>query len=181
MSSPLGAGDAAYRLPSAKAGEVDTVPFGCFHRTTWEGVGGFDEDLLTNEDYEFYLRLRQRGGRIYFDPKIRCEYFARPTFKSLAQQYWRYGWWKAQMLRRHPRSIRARQLIPILWSVLSLIALIIPALWIAWGVYLVVVLIESIRQGREARHILPIACAYVIIHFAWGWGVWAGWMKRTTR
>lgn len=181
VSSPLGAGDAAYRLNQNRSQDVDTVPFGCFRRKTWEEVGGFNEELLTNEDYEFYLRLRQRGGRIYFDPKIRCEYFARATFKSLAQQYWRYGWWKAHTLRRHPRSIRARQLIPILWSVLSLIALIIPALWIAWGVYLMVVLIESIRQGRGARHILPIACAYVIIHLAWGWGVWAGWMKRTTR
>ena len=83
MSSLLGAGDAAYRLPSARAGDVDTVPFGCFRRSTWEAVGGFNEELLTNEDYEFYLRLRQRGGRIYFDPKIRSEYFSRSTFRSL--------------------------------------------------------------------------------------------------
>ncbi len=181
VSSPLGAGDAAYRLNQNQAREVDTVPFGCFRRATWESVGGYNEELFANEDYEFYFRLRQRGGRIYFDPKIRCEYFAASTLRALAQQYWRYGWWKAQMLRRHPRSIRPRQLIPIAWSVLSLIALIIPALWIVWGIYLTVVLIESIRQAREARHILPLACAYVIIHFAWGWGAWAGWMKRMTR
>ena len=181
VSSPLGAGDAAYRLNQNQAREVDTVPFGCFRRETWERVGGYNEELFANEDYEFYFRLRQRGGRIYFDPKIRCEYFAVSTLRALAQQYWRYGWWKAQMLRRHPRSIRARQLIPIAWSALSLLALIIPALWIVWGIYLTVVLIESIRQAREARHILPLACAYVIIHFAWGWGAWAGWMKRMTR
>ena len=181
VSSPLGAGDAAYRLNQNQAREVDTVPFGCFRRGTLESVGGYNEELFANEDYEFYFRLRQRGGRVYFDPGIRCEYFAVSTLRALAQQYWRYGWWKAQMLRRHPRSIRARQLIPIAWSVLSLLALIIPALWIVWGIYLTVVLIESIRQAREARHILPLACAYVIIHFAWGWGAWAGWMKRMTR
>lgn len=181
VSSPLGAGDAAYRLNQNQARDADTVPFGCFRRGTWESVGGYNEELFANEDYEFYFRLRQRGGRIYFDPKIRCEYYAASTLRALAQQYWRYGWWKAQMLRRHPRSIRARQLIPIAWSVLSLLALIIPALWIVWGIYLTVVLIESIRQAREARHILPLACAYVIIHFAWGWGAWAGWMKRMTR
>ena len=181
VSSPLGAGDAAYRLNQNQARDVDTVPFGCFRRGTWESVGGYNEELFANEDYEFYFRLRQRGGRIYFDPKIRCEYYAASTLRALAQQYWRYGWWKAQMLRRHPRSIRARQLIPIAWSVLSLLALIIPALWIVWGIYLTVVLIESIRQSREARHILPLACAYVIIHFAWGWGSWVGWMRRATR
>jgi glycosyltransferase involved in cell wall biosynthesis len=181
VSSPLGAGDAAYRLNQNQARDVDTVPFGCFRRATWEAVGGFNEELLTNEDYEFYLRIRQRGGRIYFDPKIRCEYFARPTFKLLAQQYWRYGWWKAQMLRRHPRSIRARQLIPVAWSALSLIALIIPPLWIVWGAYLLVLLIESLRQAREARLVLPLACAYAIIHFAWGWGAWVGWLRRASR
>ena len=181
VSSPLGAGDAAYRLNQNQAREVDTVPYGCFRRRTLESVGGFDEELLTNEDYEFYLRLRQRGGRIFFDPKIRCEYFARPTFKSLAQQYWRYGWWKAHVLRRHPRSIRLRQLIPIAWAALSLIALIIPPLWIVWGIYLAIVFFESWQRAREARHILPLACAYVIIHLAWGWGAWVGWMKGATR
>ncbi|MBI5053898.1 MAG: glycosyltransferase family 2 protein [Chloroflexi bacterium] len=181
VSSPLGAGDAAYRLNQNQAREVDTVPFGCFRRETWERVGGYNEELFANEDYEFYFRLRQRGGRIFFDPEIRCEYFAVLTLRALAQQYWRYGWWKAQMLRRHARSIRARQLIPIAWSALSLIALIIPPLWIVWGIYLTVVLIESWRRAREARHILPLACAYVIIHLTWGWGAWVGWMRRATR
>ena len=83
VSSPLGAGDAAYRLNRNQAQEVDTVPFGCFRRQIWEDVGGFNEELFTNEDYEFYLRIRQRGGRIYFDPRIRCEYYARLTFRHL--------------------------------------------------------------------------------------------------
>ena len=65
----------------------ETAPLRYFRRATWEAVGGFNEELLTNEDYEFYLRIRQRGGRIYFDPNIRYEYFARPTFKLLAQHY----------------------------------------------------------------------------------------------
>ena len=101
----LGAGDAGYRA-GARAGEVDTVPFGAFDRRWLERVGAFNEELLTNEDYEYNYRLRQAGGMIWLDPSIRCVYFARPTLSALARQYWRYGFWKAHMLTRYPRSLR---------------------------------------------------------------------------
>jgi glycosyltransferase involved in cell wall biosynthesis len=47
-SHPLGAGDAMYRL-NAKAGAVDTVPFGSFYKSLIEKIGAFDETLLDNE------------------------------------------------------------------------------------------------------------------------------------
>lgn len=87
----------------------ETAPLRYFRRATWEAVGGFNDELLMNEDYEFYLRIRQRGGRIYFDPNIRYEYFTRPTFKLLAQHY--LTLWLvegANMLRWRPSSIRVR-------------------------------------------------------------------------
>ncbi len=37
--------------------------------------------------------------------------FARATFRELAVQYFRYGHWKAQMVKLHPRSIRVRHLV----------------------------------------------------------------------
>jgi len=58
---PLGVGDATYRL-NAKAGAVDTVPFGSFRRGLIQRIGAFDETLLANEDYEFNTRVREAGG-----------------------------------------------------------------------------------------------------------------------
>ena len=46
---PLGVGDAMYRL-NAKAGAVDTVPFGSFRRTLIDKIGAFDETLLANHN-----------------------------------------------------------------------------------------------------------------------------------
>ena len=80
---PLGAGDALYRL-GATARAVDTVPFGAFRRDLLARVGGFDEKLLTNEDYEFNFRIRQAGGRVWLEPRIRSEYVARATLPELA-------------------------------------------------------------------------------------------------
>jgi len=78
--------------------------------------------LLTNEDYEFNTRIRQAGGRVWLDPQIRSVYFARGNLAELAQQYWRYGFWKAQMLKRYPKTLRLRQALPPLF-VFSLVLL----------------------------------------------------------
>lgn len=115
MAHPIGSGGAAYRRASLhEAIDVDTVPFGCFKRPIWLALGGFDQGLRSNEDYEFNYRLRQQGLRVVLDPGMRCTYYARPTIRELARQYGRYGWWKARMLIHHPRSVRWRQLVPAL-------------------------------------------------------------------
>ena len=77
-SHPLGVGDALYRH-GKKAAYVETVPFGGFRRELWEKLGGFDETLLTNEDYEFNSRILKSGGKIWFDPEIRSVYYSRST------------------------------------------------------------------------------------------------------
>ena len=63
----LGAGDARYRIRGAE-GPADTVPFGAYRREWLERVGGFNEGLLTNEDYEYNVRLRSHGGVVWFNP-----------------------------------------------------------------------------------------------------------------
>lgn len=192
VSAPLGAGDARYRLARAAAGEVETVPFGCFLRQTWARLGGYNETLLSNEDYEFNARVRQQGGRVYFDPRIQCDYYARPTLGGLAAQYWRYGWWKAQMLKRHPRSLRVRQAVPLAWSLAGLIVLGLAVFTgpvtarlalAAWAGYLGLLAVAAARLAARAgdgRLWLALVAAFAVIHFAWGWGAWAGFLSRTS-
>lgn len=125
---PLGVGDAMYRL-NAKEGAVDTVPFGSFRRALLDKIGMFDETLLANEDYEFNTRVRESGGKVWLDPSIRSVYFSRGTLGKLANQYWRYGFWKFKMLKRYPNTLRWRQALPPLF-VLSLFALLVLSLFI---------------------------------------------------
>jgi glycosyltransferase involved in cell wall biosynthesis len=183
VTSPLGAGDAAYRIGTNSAREVETVPFGCFARALWEKLGGYNETLLTNEDYEFAERVRTSGGRIWLDPRIRCGYVARVTLPELARQYWRYGWWKAQMLRRYPRSLRWRQAVPMIWSGAA-VGLLVGAFisaplvvlcGLGWLAYLGALLTFTARAAQTRWRLwLPLLAAFVTIHFAWGWGAWAG-------
>ncbi len=184
VSHPLGAGDARYRI-SGEAGPVDTVPFGAFPKTWLERVGGYNEDLLTNEDYELNVRLRRLGGVIWFDPSIRSAYIARSSLSDLARQYFRYGFWKARMLRLHPLSLRWRQALPPLFVLLSLFLaaaapfaeLAAQLLALEWTAYLAGLALAGLLAGasnRAAAHMIGIPAALATVHLSWGGGFWLG-------
>lgn len=185
--TPLGSGGAAYRDNGAIAHDADTVPFGFFEKTLWSTLGGYNETLLTNEDYEFALRIRRNGGRVRFDPRIRCVYFARSDFGALTEQYWRYGLWKGRMLRQHPGSLRPRQALPPLWAggtVALLLASLVSAKWrrlalAAFCFYGIMVNVEAVNQTKAVWPLWPrLSVAYMIMHYAWGLGAWAGLFTR---
>ncbi len=83
VTHPFGIGNAYYRLGVSKPRAVDTVPFGCYRSEVFERIGKFDEELLRNQDLEFNLRLRKRGGR---DPAgaRRCDPRSGSQFSSPA-------------------------------------------------------------------------------------------------
>ncbi len=109
----LGTGGARFRT-GGPPGPVDTVFPGTFRRSAVAAVGGFDETLAKNEDYELNIRLRAAGGTVWFAPELVADYRPRSGFAALARQYCGYGRGKRAVLRRHPRSLRARQLAPAL-------------------------------------------------------------------
>jgi len=177
-SHPLGVGDAYYRY-TGSAKPVDTVPFGAFRRTLVDKVGFFDETLLTNEDYEFNVRIRQANGQVWLDPAIRSIYFARPTWASLLRQYWRYGFWKGQMLRRYPHTLRWRQALPPLF-VVSLISLLVLGIWyptahvllfvelLVYFSALLYVAIDLATKKKDFMLLVGVPLAIGSMHLSWG-------------
>jgi len=175
---PLGVGDALYRL-NASAGPVDTVPFGSFRRELIGTIGGFDESLLANEDYEFNTRVREQGGTVWLDPQIRSTYIARSSLTELARQYWRYGYWKLKMLRRYPSSIRWRQALPPLF-VASLAALASMSLFwplaryallfefFAYSLTLAIAGMSLALQQRSLQLVPGFMLAVATMHLSWG-------------
>jgi glycosyltransferase involved in cell wall biosynthesis len=183
VSHPLGAGDATYRTGRdlKTPTTVDTVPFGCFRREVWRELGGLDESLHANEDYDFNYRTRNTGRCVFLDPGIRSTYFARPTFGALARQYFRYGWWKVQMLRKYPESLRWRQAVPAGFVAgliaLTLAGLLVPlareTLAIVIAVYASTVAGTSIALAlREGgwKEVPALCVAFTVVHLSWGAG-----------
>ena len=174
---------AGYRIGGAE-GAVDTVFLGVFRREAIEAAGGWDESLLRNQDYELNWRLRERGGTVWFDPALAVDYRPRGTFRALARQYFGYGWWKATVLARHPRSWRARQLAaPLLVAALAASAaglaapeplrLTASAVPLAYGLVLFAgAAAIGLRRRQAAALLVPAVAA--TIHLAWGIGFLAG-------
>ncbi len=188
VSHPFGIGDAKYRSPAATSQFVDTVPFGVFRKALWRELGGFNEELLANEDYDFNYRARQRGHKILLDASGHCAYFARATFKELAAQNFRYGRWKAQMIKLHPRSIKLRQLVaPTFVATVTLLALLglrwTSAWWLLLAIIIPYVLLAvacGVQLARRVGHpalTFVISMAFPVIHGSWGSGFLIGMVR----
>jgi glycosyltransferase involved in cell wall biosynthesis len=182
VSHPFGIGDAKYRLQSGGSMQepVDTVAFACFRKSLWQELGGYNEQLLTNEDYDFNYRTRASGGQVLLDRVEHCDYFARTRLRDLAVQYLRYGGWKARMVRLHPSSIKFRHLVAPAF-VLSLIFLGGAGVWFrfAWwllllelATYFLLALTFGWRISRETQGgiwmvaLMPLI--FLTIHLTWG-------------
>ena len=176
---PLGVGDARYRIGS-EAGEVDTVAFGAYRASLVNEIGYFDENLLANEDYEFNVRIRQAGKKIWLDPRIRANYIARKSLKELAVQYWRYGFWKLRMLIRYPETLRWRQIagfFVLSWIILGLLSIWFPiARWflaaeaVIYSSALIIAGAASISADKPLLVGIGVPLAIATMHFSWGSG-----------
>jgi len=108
MASVFGAPSAFH--VSNRQQSTDTVYLGTWRRETLEQMGGFNEQVGANEDYELNYRIRQAGGVVILSPLIHSEYYGRQSLPDLVRQYFSYGLSKVRTLRHHPRSLRLRQL-----------------------------------------------------------------------
>ena len=187
MSSPLAVGDAKFRY-ATQMQEVDTVYMGVFSRDVFERVGVYNESLVRNQDYELNYRIRAHGGHIYLVPPLRSYYVTRPTLRAFWFQYFDYGFWKVQMLRRHPRSVRWRQLVSPFFVASLIITGVGGRLFrpltllfrLIAGAYMSLAGLFTLRTAR--RHgwrylpILPIT--FASMHLSWGLGFLWGLVRR---
>ena len=177
MSSPFGVGDARFHT-GGPSGDVDTVYLGVFRRDALEAVGGFDESLVRNQDYELNYRLRTAGGRVFFDPSLKVVYRPRSTLRALGRQYFEYGVWKRIVIRRHPGSARWRQLVAPAFvvglgasAVAGIagrrgVASIVPA---SYAIATLAVTSLEIARRRDAAMLL-LPAVFPTMHVAWGVG-----------
>ncbi len=178
MTSRFGVGDAKFHY-GGDAGPTDTVYLGVFRSDVLREVGGFDESLARNQDYELNWRLRAAGHDVYFVPDMVVEYQPRDTPRALARQYFQYGQWKREVLRRHPRSLRLRQLaapLTLVGCVLGVIGATTGRRWMlsAPATYLAAAGAAAAVTADSPAQAVRLAAVFPTMHLAWGAGFLVG-------
>jgi succinoglycan biosynthesis protein ExoA len=182
-SSPFGVGSARFHYTNREE-RVDTVYMGVARAAVYRSLG-FDEEMVRNQDDELSYRLLDRGGTIVCNPDIRSRYRNRTTWRGLARQYFQYGYWKVLVLRKHPRQIRLRHLVPAALVGALAAALGFAVLGVPYAsVMLVIVMISyvaavvgatfviALRSGFAASVLVPLV--FPTVHLAYGVGFWLG-------
>ena len=182
LSSSFGMGNSHFRVGADKEMEVDTVPFGCFHRSIFDKVGLYDEELVRNQDDELNARIIKAGGKIYLIPQLVCEYYARDTAKKVYKMFYQYGVFKPLVNKKLGSPATVRQFFPLFFVmgllVGPVVCLFLPVLW--WAYFAVIMLwfilatSFSLKDSKNLKRILTQNWIYFVVHFGYGWGYIVG-------
>lgn len=193
MSSAFGVGGSAFRTVKGKTMLADTIAFPVYTKAIIERAGGYDEELVRNQDDEYNYRLRKLGAKLLLAADVRSKYYSRGTMKKLFKQYFQYGFWKVRVLQKHPRQMSLRQFIPPAF-VASLFGSIVFGLisglgwWILAGIigcYLTVNLVASVRILLSNRpfqfQFFLLPAVFASLHLSYGLGFLIGFVKFAPR
>lgn len=181
LCNKWGVGNSVFRTGVSEVQLVDTVPFGCFPKQTFEKYGLYDSRLDRDQDIELNKRIAKGGGKIYIVPDTYCVYFARETYRDLAHNSFDNGKWNLWTIffTRNLESLSVRHLIPFSF-ILSLLmtlflGLVFPKVLILFALillsYLLLVGFVSHRLAKEKS--LSFSClikAFLTLHFSYGVG-----------
>lgn len=181
MTSPFGmASPFRYGLERR---DVDTIGHPVYRKAVLDAVGGFDETLDRNSDYELNQRIRNAGHRLVLEPAIVTTYQPRATLRRLARQFWDYGRWKAQIARRDLTNLRWRHVVPPAF-VLAVVSLPVAFRYrtgrrvaASMGAGYVGLLMAAVRFSKPRRQDASVGAfllAFPTMHLTWGAGFLRG-------
>jgi glycosyltransferase involved in cell wall biosynthesis len=189
-SSPFGVGGARFHYSDDEEW-VDTVYLGAWPRRVFDVIGGFDEEMVRNQDDEFNYRLRRRGGGILLVPSIKSIYYCRNSLGALWRQYFQYGFWKVRVMRKHPGQMRMRHFVP---GIFVLTVIILAFLSTFFGkvfnllvsilaLYVVsAICFTLMKTGVEkTRSRIALPLVFLVLHVSYGAGFVFGIINLFTR
>lgn len=185
MTSPLGVGSASFHTGGTE-GPAETVYLGVFKRSALDRVGGYDPAFTRAQDWEMNYRIRTTGGTVWFNPDLFVTYRPRPNVLKLAKQYFEYGSWRHEVMRRHPDTRRTKSALryfaPPLAVALIVIGKILGTIGLVmgnalvWGYvfplgYLALTLLSSLTLVKRARSgALWLPIVLMTMQMSWGIG-----------
>lgn len=188
LSNSFGMGNSYFRTGISEIRKVDTVPFGCFHKSLFKRIGLYDTDLDRNQDDELNGRIIRNGGSIYIIPSIKIKYFARDKMGKVRKMFYQYGLYKPLVNKKLGAPATLRQFVPVLfllgivlgavacyfWPTFRWIYLALACLYMLICFYIGIK--NAVKHKRPSLAIL-IPYAFFNTHISYGWGYLRGIFK----
>ena len=187
-NSKLGLGGGAFHLATTPEGPAESVFLGAFRKQALLERHGYDPTMLRAQDWELNLRLREAGEVVWFTPELQVTYRPRSSVKALANQFFRTGKWRREVIRRHPHTASPRYLAPPTavavmgaGSAAGLLGLLTRRRWPLLGwlpplAYLLTVLggAMTLRNQLSPQAWRRLPLVLMVMHLCWGAGYLVG-------
>ena len=185
QSSFFGVGGVPFRKKVEKGEYVDTLAFGAYKREVFDQLGGYDEELVRNQDDEFNFRLIKNGGKIWLDPSIKSTYTQRNSFIGLFKQYFQYGFYKVRVMQKRRGIASWRHMVPGLF-VLGLLTslsifviygnniLILSLCLLYLSLSLFATIFALIKSPINLLSVMMLPVTFFILHISYGLGFLMG-------
>ena len=176
--SPLGRGNGQF---SNFTGTIKTsVPAFCLHsRKALDEIGGWDTFYITSQDSDLSMRMLDAGFSLYKTDLVTVSMSKRSSLKSWAKMGFRYGFWRTKIIKKHPKRISGRELLPWFGFILTLSLLLSKSQY--WFIppiaYSIVLIFEAFRIAffhRKPSVIIGLPLAILILHVTFSLGLMYG-------
>ena len=188
LSNSFGMGNSYFRTGVSEIRKVDTVPFGCFHKSLFKRIGLYDTDLDRNQDDELNGRIIRNGGSIYIIPSIKIKYFARDKMGKVRKMFYQYGLYKPLVNKKLGAPATLRQFVPVLFLLGIVLGAVACYFWPTFRwiylalacLYMLICFSIGIKNAvKHKRPLLAILIPYALFntHISYGWGYLRGIFK----
>jgi succinoglycan biosynthesis protein ExoA len=117
----FGSGNANVKIGVDKPTWSDAAAFGCFKKELFEGIGPYDEHLLSSSDLDLNQRIQAAGGGILLVPDVVINYAADANLRTFRRHVFADGVWVSYVLKFGKKAWSWRHWVPAAF-VLSLVA-----------------------------------------------------------
>ena len=177
LSSSFGVGNSSFRV-SDTAGYADTAVYGLYRKEIFDKAGYFDESLVRNQDIELHARIRNAGGRFYFNPEIKSVYYARNTVRKMLKQAFQNGKWNPVVRRKNKSALSVRHLVPFAFvtftGVTTVLGFFQRFFWYLETFVLTLHLCLGLMAAKKKTHhlseIVRMPVLFMLLHLAYGTG-----------
>ena len=185
QQSKFGVGGVAFREDTSIGKYVDTLAFGTYKRQVFKQIGGYDIELVRNQDDEFNFRMVQQDLKIWLHPSIKSYYYPKSAINSFFKQYFQYGFFKIRVFQKRGGIASFRHIVPLIFIIYLFYAIFsylvtdfnIPILILGISYIstsIIFTIKETLKNFNTGFSLIFLPIIFLTLHIAYGLGSFFG-------